>query len=275
MATPDAAPFDAADPSHVALFDELPLWSAHGGALLLEHVPLHARRVLDLGCGAGFPMLELAERLGRGSHVVGLDPWAAALQRAQLKCRAWGVPQASPVRGDGARLPFRASTFDLITSNFGVNNFADPEAVLRECGRVLTTAGTLALTTNIEGHFAQWYAAMAEVLEARGDSAALARLCEHIAHRGTVETLATLLTCSGFHVSATHVRTVVLRFRDGQAVLDHHFMRLGFLDGWREVAGANADDVLAATAARLDALAGEGVAVALDVPIVLMLATRS
>ncbi len=39
-----------------------------------------ARSVLDLDCGTGFPLLELAERLGRPALVVGLDPWEAALR---------------------------------------------------------------------------------------------------------------------------------------------------------------------------------------------------
>jgi trans-aconitate methyltransferase len=50
------------------------------GLLLLEHVPMSARRVLDLGCGPGFPTFELAERLGGSARVVGVDPWSAALR---------------------------------------------------------------------------------------------------------------------------------------------------------------------------------------------------
>lgn len=266
--------FDTSDPRHVAFYDELPLWSAHAGALLLDHVPLRARRVLDLGCGAGFPMLELAERLGRDAFVVGLDSWSAALERAQAKCRAWSVPNAHPVRGDGALLPFRAGSFELVTSNLGVNNFADPERTLLECHRVLAPGGVLAVTTNVEGHFAEWYAAMAHVLESRSDAQALARLHAHVAHRGTAESLAARLRTCGFSVTATHARTVALRFRNGQAVLEHHFMRLGFVGGWREVAGVDADAVLEATVARLDADSKRVGEVSLTVPLVLVLAER-
>ena len=135
-----SAPFDPAQPEHVALYDELPLWSAQAGALLLDHVPLTAQRALDLGCGAGFPLLELAERLGPGSHVTGVDPWAQALGRAARKIAAWPVPQAALVRGDGAALPFRSGSFELITSNLGVNNFAHPEqAHLQRLGRLVGT----------------------------------------------------------------------------------------------------------------------------------------
>ena len=42
---------------------------------LLKHVPLGRNlRVLDVGCSTGFPLLELAQRLGPTCAVVGLDP---------------------------------------------------------------------------------------------------------------------------------------------------------------------------------------------------------
>ena len=64
----------------IAAYDELPLWSAMFGLLLLEEVPLARVKVaLDIGCATGFPLIELAERLGSGTHVHGLDPWAAAM----------------------------------------------------------------------------------------------------------------------------------------------------------------------------------------------------
>src|SRR5881409_2653474 len=107
MPSDHASDFDAASGHHVALWDELPLWSAMAGLLLLEHVPLEARQVLDLGCGLGFPALELAERFGAAAHVVGIDPRQAATRRAGDKRATWPVSNADLVRGDAARLPFR------------------------------------------------------------------------------------------------------------------------------------------------------------------------
>ena len=52
-------------PEFVNTFDELPLWSAPFGLLLLKHVELKPNlKVIDIGSGAGFPLLELASRLG-------------------------------------------------------------------------------------------------------------------------------------------------------------------------------------------------------------------
>lgn len=263
--------FDAGRDDHVALFDEAPLWSALAGQLLLEHVPLNAASALDLGCGAGFPTFELAERLGPGAHVVGADPWETAMRRAHAKRATWPVTNAALVRADGARLPFRDGAFGLVTSNLGVNNFADPDAAFAECHRVLAPGGTLALSSNLVGHFAALYTAFGRVLERAGDAAATARLRAHVAHRATVSGLTATLERHGFAGVTAHERAVPWRFASGDAVLAHHFMRLGFVGAWREVAGERADAHLAALAAELGAPAG---GLTLTVPLAVLLARR-
>ena len=269
--SPERAEFDADDPAQVALWDELPLWSALAGALLLEHVPLRAARALDLGSGTGFPLLELAERLGPAARVVGVDPWRAAHARADAKRRAWPVPQAHLVRADGARLPFPAGAFELVVSNLGVNNFADPEAALAECRRVLAPGGVLALATNLQAHFLELYAVFDRVLEERGDVDARGRLAVHVAHRPTLKQLVALVTRADFRASGVYERDAVMRFRDGAALLSHHFIALGFLPAWREVAGDAA--TLAALREALDRAAAAAGELRLTVPLAAIVAT--
>jgi SAM-dependent methyltransferase len=77
---------DFGAPDTVSAYDELPLWSAMTGLLLLEHVELKSdARVLDVGCGTGFPLIELAERLGPASRVC---PKAIAALSAHIDHRA-------------------------------------------------------------------------------------------------------------------------------------------------------------------------------------------
>jgi ubiquinone/menaquinone biosynthesis C-methylase UbiE len=204
--------------------------------LLLDHVPLAAKRALDLGCGTGFPLLELAERLGPGASVIGLDPWWVALRRAAMKRQLWRVPQTAIVNGDGAAMPFRAAHFDLVVSNLGINNFADADAAFAECRRVLRPGGVLAMTSNLVGHMRELYEMLERVLE--GDAAGLERLRRHVDHRGTVATLTARLERAGLRVVAVHEREVALRFAGAEALLDHHFIRLGFRPAWEEVAGS-------------------------------------
>jgi ubiquinone/menaquinone biosynthesis C-methylase UbiE len=227
---------DFSDPAMVSAYDELPLWSAMAGLLLLENVPLSpATRVLDVGCGTGFPLIELAERLGSPSRVCGIDPWSGALRRARFKARVRGAGNVEAVLGDAAALPFRDSTFDLIVSNLGINNFSDPETVLRECRRVGAPESRVALTTNLKGHMQEFYDVFRETLTALGDGEALSALDAHVAHRATVEGLENLFERSGFRLSRAVERKASMRFSGGGALLRHYFIQLGFLDGWKGV----------------------------------------
>jgi arsenite methyltransferase len=223
------------DPEIISAWDEAPLWTARFGALLLEHLPLAgARRVLDLGCGAGFPLFELARCLGPGAACVGVDPWASALARANVKRRAYQA-QAGLVQGDGARLPMPAGVFDLLVINLGINNFEDPAAILADCARVLAPGGRLALTTNISGHMAEFYAVFRQVLLDQGLESQLPALAAHEAHRGTRQSVTSLVEGAGLKTARVVEDSFRLRYRDGTALLNHWFIRLGFLDGWLSV----------------------------------------
>ena len=265
----DREPWDPARPDVVAAFDELPLWSAMAGLVLLEHLPLvRGARVLDVGCGTGFPLLELAQRLGRPATVHGLDRWAVALQRARFKAGVTGVANSTLTRGDGAAMPFREAQFDLVVSNLGINNFADPDAVFRESRRVLRRGGRLALTTNVEGHMAELYAVFEAVLAERGRAGPLEALRRHVAYRGTATSIAERLGNAEFRLARAVERNFPMRFADGSALFRHYFIRLGFLDGWRGVvAGEEEREVFAALEDGLNRRAAERGELALTVPL--------
>ena len=260
---------DFTAPDTVAAYDELPLWCAMAGLFLLEHLPLpRGATVLDVGCGTGFPLLELAQRLGAGATVHGLDPWAQALRRARFKAGVIGVANATLTRGDGGAMPFPDGRFDLIVSNLGINNFADPDAVFAECGRVLKRGGRLALTSNVEGHMAELYAVFETLLTDLGHPEALAALRRHVAHRGSVTSIAERLGRAGFRVARAVQRDFPMRFADGSALLRHYFIRLGFLDGWRSVVTPDTErEIFGALEAGLNRLARERGDLTLTVPL--------
>lgn len=257
------------DPAHVLVFDEVPLWSALFGQMLLDHVPLRrGMRVLDLGCGAGFPLLTLAGRLGPTCTVYGLDGWALGLGMARRKIEVWGVGNARLIEGDGAVLPFDSGAFDLLVSNLGINNFPDPAAALLECGRVLRPGGQCLLTTNLRGHMSVFYDIYARVLLDYGRFDLVDALDAHVNHRTTVEQTSGWLAVAGFHVSAVHAQTCTLRYADGSAFLRDSFIRMAFMEAWREFLPAEDETAIFTRIEdalnRLAALEGE---LALTVPV--------
>ena len=227
---------DLEDAEVVSAYDELPLWSAMFGLLLLAHIPLRRHTtVLDVGHGTGFPLIELAERLGSTCRVHGIDRWEMALKRAQRKARVRGVENVRLWQGDAAAMPFRDGEFDLVVSNLGINNFSDPDAVLQECWRVSRPAATLALTTNLQGHMREFYDVFEATLLDLSLKEAIPALRRDIEHRATVEGLTALFERTGFHLAKVHRATSSMRFADGSALLNHYFIKLGFLDGWKNV----------------------------------------
>jgi arsenite methyltransferase len=228
---------DFADPRLASAFDEVSLWGSRFGRMLLERMELRRGVTgLDLGCGTGFPLFELAHAHGASSRFVGADPWLTALEgRAKAKRDAHALPNVALAGADGARLPFRDGAFDLIVSNLGINNFDDPGAVLRECARVARPGARLVLTSNLSGHMGELYAVFREVVGALGRSDYLDRLDANEAHRGSAERWSVLVEESGFRVTRMERDTFVMRYLDGSALLRHPLTVNGFLGGWRSV----------------------------------------
>jgi ubiquinone/menaquinone biosynthesis C-methylase UbiE len=195
-------------------------------------------QVLDVGCGTGFPLFELAQRLGCTSIIHGIDPWKAALNRAKRKSQLWNIRNVELAQGDASVMPFRNGQFDLIVSNLGMNNFNDPEAVLTECWRVSKPSAKVVLTTNLKGHMREFYDVFESSLLDLNEKAVKA-LESHIAKRATLEGIAALLERTGFRLSKVHKESATMRFMDGSAFLRHYFIKLGFLDGWKSVLDAD------------------------------------
>jgi arsenite methyltransferase len=265
---------DFSSPRVAQTYDELPLWSAMFGLLLVDEVPLTGvRTALDVACGTGFPLIELAERLGSRAHVHGLDPWTAGLARAADKIASRATSNITLHEGGAAAMPFDDGTFDLIVSNLGLNNFDDRVAAIRECRRAAKLGAVIALTTNLQGHAAEFYAAFEQVLMDVDDQEALRRLDEHVRHRSTIASVRQLLEGGGFSVRRVVERTGVLRFADGAALFNHHLIKIGFLDAWKKVVPGREATTFAALQRRLDEIARAVGEVRLTIPVAYIEAT--
>jgi ubiquinone/menaquinone biosynthesis C-methylase UbiE len=223
-------------PEFISTFDEQPLWSAYFGIVLLKHVELKRNiTVLDLGSGAGFPLLELAERLGSSCKCHGLDPWQNANARARQKIKDYKISTVEIIDGSASEIPFGDSSIDLIISNLGVNNFDDPDKALEECRRVLKPGGKLALTTNLNGHWKEFYDTFQKTLEELDEPTQVAALIAQQEHRGSIDSIAKRLEGRGLKMIRHFEEKFVMRFLDGSAFLRHHFVKVGWLGSWRDL----------------------------------------
>jgi demethylmenaquinone methyltransferase/2-methoxy-6-polyprenyl-1,4-benzoquinol methylase len=92
-------------------------------------------RILDLATGSGDVLLALQRHRAYTESVVGADFCLPMLQRARAK------KATNLLVGDGLHLPFSPASFDAVTIAWGLRNFADRLAGLREMRRVLRPGG--------------------------------------------------------------------------------------------------------------------------------------
>src|SRR3989454_141416 len=109
----------------------------------LRFVPVVAGdRVLEVGCGTGVVVRDLAALVGRRGEVVGVDRSRLLLDRARELCReAARRPRIALRAADGAALPFSANRFDAALAITVLLHVADPETVVREMVRVTRPGG--------------------------------------------------------------------------------------------------------------------------------------
>jgi len=217
-------------------YDELPLWSAPFGLLLLKHLELKANlTVLDIGSGSGFPLMELAARLGKSCKLYGIDPWANGNKRARQKIINYGLSNVEIIEGPAEQIPFTDVSIDLIVSNLGINNFGNPHAVFKECNRVLKPNGKLVLTTNLDGHWKEFYNIFEATLKQLGKDKIADKLIAHQEHRGTLNSISKLFRENGLKICRHFEENFEMKFLDGSAFLNHHFIKLGWLTSWRDL----------------------------------------
>ena len=259
-------------PELVNTFDELPLWSAAFGLLLLKHLELKRDlSVLDIGSGTGFPLLELAGRLGASCKLYGLDTWKNANERARQKIHNYKITNVEVLDGAAEKMPFDNDSIDLIVSNLGINNFENPKMAFKECWRVLKPGGKLALTTNLNGHWKVFYDIFEDTLRQIGKPELVVQLTEQQEHRGNKASVSKLFTQHGFQVCRHFEEVYEMKFLDGSALLNHHFVKLGWLSSWRDfIPQEEWINVFTALEENLNIFSGKSGGLSLRVPMLFM-----
>jgi len=98
-------------------------------------------RVLDVGCGPGTDLPWLADRVGPGGFVVGVDRSRQLLEAARARIEERGG--ITLVQGDARRLPCPSASFDGCRAERVFQHLDDPERSLAEMIRVTRPGGRI------------------------------------------------------------------------------------------------------------------------------------
>ena len=101
-------------------------------------------KVLDVACGTADFTIEIAQKVGKGSEVIGVDISEGMMAVGREKIKKAGV-SAELLVADCEDLPYPDNTFDRISVGFGVRNFEHLELGLSQMCRVLTPGGKLVI----------------------------------------------------------------------------------------------------------------------------------
>jgi SAM-dependent methyltransferase len=112
-----------------------------GRRALAALAPQPGESVLDIGCGGGETVLDLARAVAPDGTVVGIDLSAAVLEFAQRAAKA--CERVRFVQADAQVFPFEPASFDAAFSRFGVMFFANPTAAFINIRRSLRSNGRL------------------------------------------------------------------------------------------------------------------------------------
>ena len=122
---------------------------------MIARLQLHGdEQVLDVGCGRGQLLLDVARRLPQG-RATGLDLWSTRDQSGNAAAATERNADLAGVRervqndtGDMRQMPYPDASFDAIVSSLAIHNLpskTDREQAIGEIARVLKPGGLLAL----------------------------------------------------------------------------------------------------------------------------------
>ena len=113
----------------------------------LRFVPIRSgQRVLEVGCGSGVVVRDVAALVGPRGVVVGIDPSRGMVEAARALARAHALRRRMRWRlAYGAALPFADGRFDAALAVTVLLHVADPAGVVREMVRVTRPGGRVAV----------------------------------------------------------------------------------------------------------------------------------
>lgn len=217
----------------------LPIWSRRFGQLFLRHLALPPKAmVLDVGCGTGYPALEILRKMDGEGRIIAIDPSSPMLDEARTKAgRLAGKRIFFRTEAALPRLAFADDVYDLVVCNAGLDQFAEPQKAIREFARVTKPQGRVAVTLPLAGTFGEFFDLFAEVLAKLDQKEALARLAAHLEQYPSLEKVEGWFDDAGLLDVRAEWDTFTLLFKSSREFFFAPLIEYGPLSEWKAIAG--------------------------------------
>jgi arsenite methyltransferase len=106
---------------------------------------------VDLGSGRGTDVIRLAETVGAGGYVYGIDISEGMIQKAVSTAERMGVTNVKFIKCTLEEIKLPADTADLVISNCTINHSDDKQAVWNEIFRILKEGGRFVVSDIYSG----------------------------------------------------------------------------------------------------------------------------
>ncbi|MBP0614417.1 class I SAM-dependent methyltransferase [Jiella mangrovi] len=209
--------FANADQTRAELSDLIDQQMSRLGLVAMDALgSIEGKSVLDVGCGTGQTLIQLADRVGPAGRVIGIEiaPRVLSLALGRTQDRA----HISLVQGDASQPPLPDWSLDALYSRFGVMFFAHPVRAFSKLRRLLRPNGRVAFvcwraTGENEIDFAPLEAAGLTFEEPPHASLANATVIEKVLeeagfHQITVRPLDVNVSCGGVEATLNVVTRV-------------------------------------------------------------------
>jgi ubiquinone/menaquinone biosynthesis C-methylase UbiE len=125
----------------------VPFFGPIGEALVRRVAPRPGERAVDMGCGRGAALFPLAEAVGPGGHVTGVDVSPAMVEATDTEARDRGLAHVDLRIMDAGSPTLAPTAYHMVVSSLALFFLPEPVAALRAWRELLLPGGRLAVST--------------------------------------------------------------------------------------------------------------------------------
>lgn len=212
--------------------DDVSMWGAYFGLELLKHIPIKKHiKILDIGCGTGFPTLEISQRVGDTSTIYAMDPWENGLKLLEHRIALRGINNIRILQGRAEKIGLADECLDMIISNNGISACREKKGVFKECYRVLNTGGMIIFTVLLPTSMVLLENILKKIL-IKNNYISEADRNNIFLQRKTYEEYQKLLMDTNFIIKDSEIKEFEIKFADGESVVNYFIFRVLFVSQW-------------------------------------------